>query len=115
MSDKQELFDERYRRVLKRHRQLSRGYVTRLGQNGVIDHHPIGHIRDAISLKFLALPIAILVFLKACIVTVLGEERYAAQVALLQEGSAGEQIGAFFMQMDPLTWPVAQFLGAIIG
>jgi hypothetical protein len=115
MTNKQEMFDERYRKVLKRHRQLSRGYVTRLGKNGVIDHHPIGHYRDAISLKALLLPLGILFFLKACMVTVLGEEAYAAQVALLREGSFGEQLGAFFMQMDPVTWPLAQFLGTIIG
>ena len=115
MSNKQEMFDERYRKVLKRHRQLSRGYVTRLGKNGVIDHYPIGHYRDAISLKVRILPLGILFFLKACMVTVLGEEAYAAQVAILQQGSFGQQLGGFFMQMDPITWPLAQLLGSVIG
>ena len=115
MTDKQDMFDERYRKVLKRHRQLSRGYVTRLGRNGVIDHHPIGNFRDFISVKSLVLPFAILFFLKACMVTVLGQEAYAAQVALLREGGLTEQIGAFFMQMDPITWRIAQVLGSIIG
>ncbi|MCL3880988.1 hypothetical protein [Marivita sp. GX14005] len=115
MTNKQDMFDERYRRVLKRHRQLSRGYVTRLGKNGVIDHYPIGHLRDAFSLKALLLPIGILFFLKACMVTVLGQDAYSAQVALLREGSLLEQFGAFFLQMDPITWPMAQMLGAVIG
>lgn len=115
MNDKHDMFDERYRRVLKRHRQLSRGYVTRLGKNGVISHHPIGNFRDVISLKALILPLGILFFLKACMVTVLGEEKYAAQIAILQDGSFGEQIGAFFLQMDPITWPIAQLLGSLIG
>lgn len=115
MTNKQEMFDERYRKVLKRHRQLSRGYVTRLGNNGVINHHPIGNFRDVISLKALVLPLTILFFLKACMVTVLGEEAYAAQVALLRDGSFGEQVGAFLLQMDPITWPIAQLLGSIIG
>ncbi|MCK0151904.1 hypothetical protein MWU54_17810 [Marivita sp. S6314] len=115
MSDKQEMFDERYRKVLKRHRQLSRGYVTRLGNNGVIAHHPIGQFRNAISLKALLLPFGILFFLKACIITVLGEEAYATQVTLLNGGGLTEQIGAFFMQMDPISWTIAQLLGFVIG
>ncbi|WP_411224246.1 hypothetical protein [Marivita sp. S2033] len=109
------MFDERYRKVLKRHRQLSRGYVTRLGKNGVIDHHPIGHLRDAITFKMLLLPLGILFFLKACMVTVLGHDAYAAQVALLREGGFGAQIGAFLMQMDPITWPLSQLMATVIG
>ena len=115
MNDKQEMFDERYRRVLKRHRQLSRGYVTKLGKNGVIAHQPIGQFRDVVSFKALLLPVGIFVFLKACMVTVLGEEAYAAQVEALRNGGFGEQLGAFVMQMDPLTWPIAQLLGSVIG
>lgn len=115
MTNKQDMFDERYRKVLNRHRQLSRGYATRLGKNGVIDHYPIGNFRNAVSLKALLLPFAILFFLKACMTTVLGQEAYAAQVALLREGSFGEQLAAFFLQMDPITWPIAQLLGSIIG
>ncbi len=115
MTDQQDMFDERYRRVLKRHRQLSRGYVTRLGKNGVIAHHPIGHYRDAFSLKAILLPLGIIFFLKACMVTVLGEDAYGAQVASLKEGNIGEQLGAFFMQMDPVTWALAQLLGGVIG
>ena len=115
MNDKQDMFDERYRRVLKRHRQLSRGYVTRLGKNGVVRHHPIGNFRDVMSAKALILPLAIIFFLKASMITLLGEEKYAAQVAILKEGSFGDQVAAFFLQMDPITWPIAQLLGSVIG
>ncbi|MFP7675324.1 hypothetical protein ACG74X_18405 [Marivita sp. S0852] len=115
MTDKQDMFDERYRKVLKRHRQLSRGYVTRLGQNGVIAHHPIGHFREAISLKALLLPVGILLFLKACMITVLGRDAYAAQVAQLQNGSFGEQLGGFFMQVDPVSGVISQMLSLVVG
>jgi hypothetical protein len=115
MTNKQDLFDERYRKVLDRHRELSRGYVTKLGKNGVIDHHPISHYRDSIQLKPLLLPIGLLFFLKACVVTILKEDVFTAQVALLREGTFIEQMGAFLMQMDPITWVIAQGLGAIIG
>lgn len=115
MTRNQDMFDERYRRVIKRHRQLSQGYTTRVGRNGVINHQPMGNFRNFITWKMVVLPLMILVFLKACMVTVLGEERYADQVASLHTGSASEQIAGFFLQMDPLTWPVAQLLSMIIG
>ena len=115
MTDKQEMFDVRYRKVLERHRQLSRGYATRLGQNGVISHHPIGQFRHTISLKALFFPLGILFFLKACIFTVLGGEAYDAQVLLLQGGGLVNQIGSFFMQMDPISGIISQILIQIIG
>ena len=115
MTNKQDLFDERYRKVLNRHRELSRGYVTRLGTNGVISHQPMSHIRDVFPVKALVLPFALLFFLKACVVTILKEDVFAAQVALLREGNLIEQIGAFLMQIDPITWAIAQVLGLVIG
>lgn len=115
MTNKQDLFDERYRKVLDRHRELSRGYVTRLSTNGLISHHPISHYRDAFPLKALLLPVALLFFLKACVVTILREDAFNAQVAALQDGNFVEQIGAVLMQMDPITWLIAQVLGYMIG
>jgi hypothetical protein len=115
MTNKQDLFDQRYRKVLDRHRELSRGYVTKLGKNGVIAHHPISHYGDALQFKALLLPIGLLFFLKACVVTILNEDVFTAQVDLLREGTFIEQVGAFLMQIDPITWVIAQGLGAIIG
>ena len=115
MMDRERNFDERYRRVLQRHRQLSHGYVTKLGKNGVINHHPIGQFRNAVSLKFLLAPVLLMFFLKACVLAVLGEEAHAAQIALMQDGSMGQQIGALLMQKDPISWPLAQMIGMIVG
>lgn len=115
MTKQQDMFDERYRRVLKRHRQLSRGYVTKLQKNGVIVHKPIAHVREAMSFSTLLLPFGILFVLKAAIVTVLGEDGYRQQVDLMREGGFIEQIGAVFMQIDPITAPLAQLLSHIIG
>ena len=115
MTDNQELFDERYRKVLKHHRKLSRGYVTRLGKNGVIQHHPIGKLRNIMSINTLILPFAILFIFKACIITILGEEAYNAQVVVLQNGAIWEQAGGMLMQMDLFSWSLAHFLGSIIG
>ncbi|SHI05086.1 hypothetical protein [Marivita hallyeonensis] len=115
MSRNQEMFDERYRKVLARHRQLSRGYATKLSKNGLVTHYPIGHVRDVLSFSVLLWPLGILFFLKACIVTIFGEEAYREQVSILAEGTMGEQIGAFFLHMDPITGILAQILGLIIN
>lgn len=63
----------------------------------------------------LLLPFGILFVLKAAIVTVLGEEGYRQQVDLLREGGFVEQMGAVFMQIDPITAPLSKVLGYIIG
>ncbi len=115
MTHQQDMFDERYRRVLKRHRQLSRGYVTKIEKTGVITHRPIRHLREAFSFSALLLPFGVLFFLKASIVTVLGEEGYRQQVEMLRDGGFVEQVGAIFMQMDPITAPLAKLLSYVIG
>ncbi|MGJ8605726.1 MAG: hypothetical protein ACSHXH_16535 [Marivita sp.] len=115
MTKQQDMFDERYRKVLKRHRQLSRGYVTKLEKNGVITHRPNRQIRDAFSFSMIFLPIGVLFFLKACIVTLLGEEGYVQQVEVLRNGGFVEQMGALIMQIDPITAPLARLLGNVIG
>jgi hypothetical protein len=115
MTNQQDMFDQRYRRVLKRHRQLSRGYVTKLEKTGVITHRPIRHIREAVSFSALLLPFGILFFLKAAVVTVLGEDGYRQQVDLLREGGFVEQIGAVVMQIDPITAPLSRLLAYVIS
>jgi hypothetical protein len=115
MTNQQDMFDERYRKVLKRHRQLSRGYVTKLQKNGVIAHHPIGHVRERFSLSMLLIPLAVLFVLKACVVTVLGPSPYAQKVEALSEGGFLEQVGAILMQMDPITRGLSSLMGTIIG
>lgn len=115
MSNQQELFDERYRKVLERHRALSRGYVTRLSPTGLISHHPISRVSEAIPFKALLLPIGLLFFLKACVVTVLKEDAFTAQLELMRDGGMVEQIGAVLMQIDPITWMISQALTYIIG
>lgn len=115
MTKQQDMFDERYRKVLRRHRQLSRGYVTKMDKNGVVAHIPLNHIRESFNFAALILPFGILFFLKACIVTILGEEAYVQQVDILRDGGFVEQVGAIFMQLDPITAPLAKLLGAIIG
>lgn len=115
MTNQQDMFDERYRKVIKRHRQLSRGYVTKIEKNGVIAHRPTRNLGDVFSLTSLILPFGILFMLKAAIVTVLGEEGYIQQVDVLREGGFVEQVGAVFMQMDPITQPLSRLLTYIIG
>jgi len=115
MTNQQDMFDERYRKVLKRHRQLSRGYVTKLQKNGVISHHPIGQVRERMSLSMLLIPLAVLFVLKACVVTVMGPSPYAQQVETLRQGGFLEQVGAVFMQMDPITRGLSTIMGSIIG
>ena len=88
MTTQQDMFDERYRKVLKRHRQLSRGYVTKLEKNGVITHRPNLFIRDAFSFSMIFLPIGVLFFLKACIVTLLREERSVLYIDECLEGTS---------------------------
>jgi len=115
MTHQQDMFDQRYRKVLKRHRQLSRGYVTKIQKNGVIAHRPIRHMREMVSFSSLLLPFGILFVLKGCIVTVLGREGYASQLEVLRSGGFVEQVGAVLMQVDSITSVMARLVGFVIG
>ena len=106
MSDVREGFDNRLRRIERRHSNLSRGYVARIGRDGLIELHPRRGRRAFPWRGALFLVVGFLVF-KGIIMANLGDALYQERIAALRDGAPVEQVGAFIMQPDPVSQAVA--------
>ncbi len=108
MDDALRKFEKRHKAITRKHEQLARGYVTRLGKNGVIEHRPMRHL-PRVSFSSILIFAGAFIGFKTLLLLRLGETEYLSHVATLAHGGGVERIGAWLMQIDPLTsWSVAQ-------
>lgn len=102
MESVQKNFLRRQRGIRKKHSQMAAGYVTTVNKAGVIEHHP----RRSLG-RFTLRPIVILAVVftafKISLVLKLGEAEYLARLEALASGDTTDTIGAFVMQIDPVT------------
>ncbi|MHA6347248.1 hypothetical protein [Roseivivax sp. CAU 1761] len=110
MHDALKNFERRHREVQRKHSRLAQGYVTRLGRNGVIEHHPKRDYTGHAAMPLMILTVTF-VALKTMLLTGLGAEAYEGHLATLSDGGAVERMGAWLMQHDPLTGFLAGLLG----
>jgi hypothetical protein len=113
MSDTFSDFDNRLRRISKSRVKLAKGYVSVVGDDGLIIVKP--------RRKRIQLPIrgALLLFVgflgfKAMVLVSLGQPVYMDRVGILENGTAVERVGAWVMQADPLTVMVADKIRALL-
>jgi len=113
MANYQLQFDQRLNLLARKHRALSRGYVTRIQADGLIVARPR---RTSARLPRKAVFLFLLAFFgfKAFLVANLGPQAYDDRLARLQAGTVVEKGGAFVMQADPLTMYLAQQIGPIM-
>jgi hypothetical protein len=95
-------FDERIRRIDRRHRTLSRGFVLSVSRDGLIVARP-----ESSRFRFpwrvlLLLLIAVLGF-KVVLHATIGPEAYAERLARLSNGTVAEQMSAYALHADPVT------------
>ena len=102
-------FDQRLRRIDRRHRQLARGYVTTVNQDGLVVAEPRGRAR---SFPWRGLMFTLVAFLavKAFLFAQIGAQDYNSTVATLQTGTTIEQLGAWVMTADPITIRLSGFI-----
>lgn len=102
MANKQIQFDQRLRRLSRKHQAMSRGYVARIQSDGLIVATPK---RRSFSLPMRAIVLFVVGFIgfKAFLVATLGIQTYDERLARLNDGTIIEQAGAYAMQADPLT------------
>ncbi len=104
-------FQRRIRRITVNHAALSRGYVLKLEQNGLITRQPRRSVRR--GMPMLVQTMLILVFgffaFKGLVIAQLGAAEYEARIAELSGGTAVEAAGAKLMAIDPLSnWVATQ-------
>ncbi|MDJ0822438.1 MAG: hypothetical protein QNJ09_11620 [Paracoccaceae bacterium] len=101
-------FQKRERAVRRKHQRMARGYVTKLGKDGLIEQRPDNKSGGIFTRLLLVTAIAFMAF-KCLMLAALGEADYLERVALLEAGNRMEQIGAWLMQIDPVTaWAAPQ-------
>ena len=94
-------FDARMRRIERRNRALSRGYVMAIDRDGLIVAKPARRSRFPWGF-FLKVGIIVMAF-KAVAHSIIGATSYDERVELLAQGTILEQIAAWVMTADPIT------------
>lgn len=105
-------FDERLRRIDRRHKTLARGFVLSVGRDGLIVARP-----DRSRFRFpwrvlLFLLVAMMAF-KVMVHVAMGPEAYSERLALLAQGTAAERVTAYVLHADPVTLWLSGHIGAL--
>jgi hypothetical protein len=87
----------------RKHQQMTHGYTTKIGPDGLIVVRPKRRARNASGLKFVFLAVAMFFAMKVAMLASAGPVLYAEKLLPLQEGTAIEQFGAYVMGIDPIT------------
>lgn len=95
-------FDERLRRLTRKHRRMAHGVIYRIGADGLIQSHPRRR-SPRFPLQGLVILFAAAFMFKGFLYASLTPMIYDERVALLQQGTVVERAGAWVMQADPAT------------
>jgi len=106
-------FDQRVRKLDRKHRAMAQGFVTRLRKDGLIVVTP-KRTKFRFPLKQLCVLFAAVILYKAFLLANLGPETYGERVTRMAEGTVVEQIGAAFMQIDPASEYLASQIGPVL-
>jgi len=114
MSDGQRSeFNERLRRLIKKHRAMSRGYTAHLRPDGLIVLQP-KRTQFSISPRSLALFLVAFLAFKGFIIMSLGLATYQDRLSRLEDGTFFERAGAWVMQVDPVSAEIARLIGSLL-
>ncbi|WP_420566592.1 hypothetical protein [Thalassovita sp.] len=109
MADSFNEFDDRLARISHNRNQMKRGYALTVDRDGLIVARPRSR-RSGFPFKMFMMFVVGFVGFKILLVAFLGLSTYENRVANLQNGTAVEQVGAWFMQVDPVTIELAATL-----
>lgn len=114
MEDTLQSFDNRQKAVRRKHTRMAKGYVTKLRKDGVFVQTPDSKSGNY-ALRLLVIALVALFTFKSFVLYWLGTEVYQGHVDALAAGTASEKIGAFLMQIDPITAKIAEVLSPFAG
>jgi hypothetical protein len=113
MSDGYSGFQNRLRRIDRRHVRLAQGYESRVGKDGLIVFRPKRRSRGFPLRGIVLLGLGFCVF-KGVILAHTGETLYEQRLAALGSGTYVEQAGAWVMQVDPVTQAIGAKLRHLV-
>lgn len=114
MEDALRNFNKRQQAVYRKHSRMARGYVTKLDRSGVFLQVPDSKAHG-IGLRVMLLAVAAFFASKVLILGWLGADLYLGHVVDLRHGSGLEQVGAWLMQVDPLTGHLAALIAPYLN
>lgn len=106
-------FDQRVNNLGRKHRAMSRGYVTRMRSDGLIVARPY-RAQARFPVKPVLLFLLAFVAFKGFLIANLGPDAYSERVSKLENGTVVERAGAWVMQIEPVSNLIAQEIGPIL-
>ncbi len=106
MASAQVPFNKRLNRIVRKHQRMQYGVSYKIDPSGMIVARPRLY-NPKFPLRGLLLVLATAFVLKGYMLASLGAGVYDEKVALLEQGTTVEKIGAWVMQSDPATQFVA--------
>jgi len=107
-------FNDRVRKLSRKHTRMARGVVTSVNHDGLIIAKPRRR-----GLRFPvrgpALFLAVFFFFKGFLIAGLGPIGYAERVEALNAGTLTEQLGGYVMNIDPISLYIAQTLAPYLN
>lgn len=94
----------------RKHQQLTHGYTTKVGKDGLIVVRPKRTARNASGLKVVVLAVALFFTLKLLMVIMVGPASYQDRLSGLENGTVFERTGAYLMGIDPVTQKVSDLI-----
>jgi hypothetical protein len=101
-------FDDRLRRIDRRHRTLSRGFVLSVDRDGLIVAKPETSRYRFPWRVLLFLLVAVMGF-KVLLHAYLGADAYGERLVRLSNGTVAEQVSAYVLHADPVTVWLSDF------
>lgn len=113
MVNAHERFNERLRRLARKHRAMGRGYVMRLMPDGLIVPEPV-KLRIELPYRVTTLIIVALLVFKGFLIASLGAQPYQDRLFTLSDGTFVEQAGAWLMQPDRISMVIADQIAPVL-
>ncbi|HEY9037380.1 MAG TPA: hypothetical protein VIN05_00320 [Roseovarius sp.] len=105
-------FDARIKKVKRNHLRMARGYEAKVGRDGLIVFRPKRR-KPRLPLRGLAILIAAFFGFKVLVLMQIGDLAYQARIDAMMSRSTAERVGAYALQIDPVTRTIARQLAPL--
>lgn len=106
-------FDDRLRKIGRKHRAMAKGYTTYIRPDGLVVARPVRR-GPRVPLRLIVYVAVALICFKGFLLATLGPVTYDERVTGLSEGTLIEKGGAWIMQSDPASEWIAAKIGPIL-
>ena len=110
MVETAQTFQRRTRQLVRRHTKIgTNGARVRMGHDGLVSMVPRRRAPRLPLRGFIIFFAAALTY-KAIVLAWYGDQIYSERLAALSDGTAVEKLGAWVLQVDPVTLALAEFI-----